>query len=307
MQRRDFIRGVGAVGLTLGLGALEAASFAAESEKKGRKILYFDLSTEWEHPPTVDEADGTSKAAKIVKKLGESLGYEVDCTKDGSVFDGDLSQYAAFVFMTCGDLDVKVPNRTPVSETGRANLFKAVRGGTGFLGIHCATDTWQCKGELFETQPIENRTEYIKMVGGDFITHGEMQEATLRFVEPIDVPTLRSFNAPEARVYDEWYCMKNFAPDMRVLVVQETKGMKNEGRNACYDRPPFPACWIRREGKGRVAYISPGHGNAEWETAFVQNLAKDMMNYVVGGLDLDETPNLKEVCPQAEVLRNPAK
>ena len=87
MNRRDFIR---TISLTLGAVGLESTSFNVENlgfaeDKPGRKILYFDLSTEWEHPPTVDEADGTSKAAKIVKKLGEAIGYDVDCT---AVMDG---------------------------------------------------------------------------------------------------------------------------------------------------------------------------------------------------------------------------
>ena len=79
MNRRDFIR---TISLTLGAVGLETTSFNVENlgfaeDKPGRKILYFDLSTEWEHPPTVDEADGTSKAAKIVKKLGEAIGYDM--------------------------------------------------------------------------------------------------------------------------------------------------------------------------------------------------------------------------------------
>jgi len=304
MRRRDFVR---LTSLCAGLTCLGAIPTFGLAEEKTKKILYFDLSTEWEHPPTVDEADGTSKAAKIVKKLGESIGYEVDCTKDGSVFDGDLSRYAAFVFFTCGDLDVKVENRTPVSEKGRAAIFKAVRSGTGFLGIHCATDTWQCKGELFENQPESERTDYIKMVGGDFITHGEMQEATMKLTAPVELPCLKAIGKSEFRAFDEWYCMKNFNPDMHVVMVQETAGMKNEGRNSCYDRPAFPSSWVRMEGKGRVAYMAPGHGNEEWDTEFVQTLAKEFMQFVVGQIDLDTTPNLKEVCPEAYVLKNPGK
>lgn len=307
MKRRDFIRltslALGAVGLETAGVAMNRSAFAAD-DKPGRKILYFDLSTEWEHPPTVDEKDGTSKAAKIVKKLGKEIGFDVDCTKDGSVFDGDLSQYAAFVFFTCGDLDVKVENKTPVSKAGMKNLFDAVRSGTGFLGIHCATDTWQCQGELFENQPEEERTEYIKMVGGDFITHGDMQEASLRFTEPIQVPALKAFGASEAKIFDEWYCMKNFSPDMHVIAVQETKGMRTDGRNECYDRPPFPSSWVRMEGKGRVAYIAPGHGNEQWDTEFVQKFVQDMMKFIVGKLDLDMTPNLEKECPDAYILKN---
>lgn len=298
MERRAFLKSAAILSAS---ATLSPRLFGAEDEKKG-KILYFDLSTEWEHPPTVDEADGTSFAAKIVKKLGESLGFEVDCTKDGSVFDGDLSRYAAFVFYTCGDLDVKVENRIPVSEKGRANFLAAIRDGAGFLGIHSAADTWQCKGELFENQPREERTDYIETLGGDFITHGDMQEATLLLTEPIDLPCLKALNAKETRQFDEWYCVKNLNPDMRVLLVQQTAGMRTDGRNSCYNRPPFPSTWIRKEGKGRVAYMSPGHDVPQWRTDFVQNLCKDLIAFVTGQIDLDTTPNLDKVCPNANVL-----
>ncbi|MDO4587741.1 MAG: ThuA domain-containing protein [Planctomycetia bacterium] len=299
MQRRDFIKGIG---ISTGLCLSGMTTWGWANEKKG-KILYFDLSTEWEHPPTVDEEDGTSKAAKIVQKLGKSIGYDVDVTKDGSIFERDLSQYAAFVFYTCGDLDVKVENRTPVSQKGLTNLLTAIRSGTGFLGIHSATDTWQCKGPLFENQPEDERTEYIKMIGGDFITHGEMQEATQSFTEPIQLPYLSSLKTKNLRVFDEWYCMKNFNKDMHVLIVQETKDMKNQDHNACYNRPSFPSTWVRMEQKGRVAYTAVGHDNERWETDYVQNIVKDLMSFVTGNLDLDMTPNMDQVCPQADVLQ----
>ena len=60
MKRRDFIRltslALGAVGLETAGVSMNRSAFAAD-DKPGRKILYFDLSTEWEHPPTVDEKD----------------------------------------------------------------------------------------------------------------------------------------------------------------------------------------------------------------------------------------------------------
>ena len=304
MERRDFLKTVGlSAGAVAGLGLPEVNSSAWSAEKKGRKLLYFDLSTEWEHPPTVDEADGTSFAAKIVRKLGQSLGFEVDCTKDGSVFDGDLSQYTAFIFYTCGDLDVKVKNRTPVSATGQKNLLDAIKNGTGFLGIHSATDTWQCKGPLWENQPESERTPYIKMIGGDFITHGEMQDATQKFVEPIELPSLKKLGKTSFRCFDEWYCVKNFNKDMHVLIVQETEGMKKSGRNGCYDRPAYPSTWIRKEGKGRVAYTAVGHDNPRWQTEYLQGIVTDLINFVTGNLDLDMTPNFDKVCPKGEILR----
>ena len=296
MRRRDFLMTAAAIS-----AAATAPGLVWGDEKKG-KILYFDLSTEWEHPPTVDEADGASYAGKIVKKLGEKLGFDVVVTKDGSVFDGDLSGYSAFVFYTCGDLDQAPDGKTGISKQGEQNLFAAIRGGIGFLGIHSATDTWQCKGELWQNQPEAERTEYIKMIGGDFITHGEIQKATLEITEPVELPCLKAMNAKTLSFTDEWYTMKNFNHDMHVLLVQRTEGMKNTDRNACYNRPAYPSTWVRKEGEGRVAYTAFGHGNEMWDQPLVQSVVSDLMTFVTGGLDLDLTPNFDQVCPEGDTL-----
>jgi len=298
MKRRDFLQTALFAATTVSV-----PSFVRSQGTTG-KILYFDLSTEWEHPPTVNEADGTSFSAKIIKQLGEKLDLDVDATKDGLVFDRDLSPYKAFVFYTCGDLGKAPAGKTGVSPTGLRNLLSTVRSGTGFLGIHSATDTWKTAGELLENQPVDKRTEYINMIGGQFITHGEIQEATLRITEPAALPSLKAIGAPTFRFTDEWYAMKNFNRDMHVLLVQETQGMKNNGRNACYDRPSYPSTWIRKEGKGRVAYTAFGHDNERWKSPLVQSIFSDLLSCVTGKIDLDLTPNLDNVCPLADRLRN---
>lgn len=300
MKRRDFFQTAMLVTL-----ALTVPSFVhSEETAKAGKILYFDLSTEWEHPPTVNEADGTSFSAKIVKQLGQKLGFDVEATKDGSVFDRDLSQYKAFVFYTCSDLGKAPAGKTGISLNGQKNFLSAIRSGTGFLGIHSATDTWKGTGELFENQPVDKRTEYINMIGGSFIAHGEIQEATLRITEPVELPSLKAIGATTFRFVDEWYSMKNFNHDMHVLLVQETQGMKKDGGNACYDRPSYPSTWIRKEGKGRVAYTAFGHDNESWKSPLAQAIFSDLLLFVTEKIDLDLTPNIDKVCPQADILRN---
>ncbi|MDO5554607.1 MAG: ThuA domain-containing protein [Planctomycetia bacterium] len=298
MKRRDFIELLGTCAVVC---AAPGMTWADAGEKRG-KILYFDLSTEWEHPPTVDEADGLSYAAKKIQAWAKPLGLDVVCSKDGSLFDGDLSQYAAFVFYTCGELDKAPEGKIGISEQGVKNLFAAIRGGTGLLGIHSATDTWQCQGELFENQPESERTEYIRMIGGDFITHGDQQETTLIPTQPVELPCLKKRAGAPIRHFEEWYCLKNLNPDMHVILVQETAGMNTDGHNACYKRPSYPSTWARMEGQGRVAYTSLGHGNEMWDKELVQDVITDLVAFVAGQIDLDLTPNLEKVCPGANVL-----
>ena len=75
------------------------------------------------------------------------------------------------------------------------------------------------------------------------------------------VRTLKSFDMQE-----EWYALKNFAPDLHVILAQETEGMKTDKGNAIYDRPSFPATWARLHGKGRVFYTSMGHREDVWDS-----------------------------------------
>ena len=65
---------------------------------------------------------------------------------------------------------------------------------------------------------------------------------------------------------EEWYVLDNFAKDMHVILMQETKGMQGD----VYRRPPYPATWARMHGKGRVFYTSMGHREDVWTNPIFQ-------------------------------------
>jgi hypothetical protein len=293
MKRRDFIA------LT-GLGAALAAlpGFSASADEPKTKVLYYDYSAGFIHPPTVDNDGKLGVCGSFLKEFGEKNGIEVVCTKDGSVFDGDLSQYAAIVFYTSGDLfnkNDRCPGQ-PLSKQGAKNLFEAIRSGVGFLGFHSATDTWCVRGpERFKDVPKEERNDYINMIGGEFIMHGSQQEATVKPIDP-ELPCLKDMERP-IRHHDEWYCNKHLAKDMHVFLMLQTEGMTGD----CYNRPDFPCVWARKEGKGVVAYSALGHGNNHWETPLVQGVAGDLLKLVTGKLQIDLTPNFETVCPDAAI------
>ena len=75
--------------------------------------------------------------------LGKKHGFEVNATKDGRVFDGDLSGYDAFFFYSTGNLFEAGNDKTPpMTPKGKEALLAAVRGGKGLLGSHCASDSF---------------------------------------------------------------------------------------------------------------------------------------------------------------------
>ncbi len=271
-------------------------------ETSPNKILFFSRSQGFEHSPIKNNEDGENVAGKTLQKIGQELGYEVVCTKDGRVFDGDLTQFKAFVFYTSGDLDKEGGDgQAPMSETGVKKMYEAIRNGVGLLGFHSATDTWR-HNSGYKIDPYYDMTDYIKVMGGEFITHGEQQEATIEVVDD-SLPSLKK-RKPSWRAYDEWYANKNFAPEMRVLATLQTAGMKNQERNQCYDRPAFPCIWQRFEKKGPVVYCAFGHNDVFWTNGENDDLLADLLKIVTGDVKISTDPNLTQACPGANMLQN---
>ena len=134
------------------------------------------------------------------------------------------------------------------------------------------------------------------MIGGEVILHGRQQDAVMTVVDskfPGAEGLGKSF-----KMMEEWYSLKNFADDLHVLLVNETEGMQDK----CYDRPPYPATWIRNHGKGRVFYTSMGHREDVWKRPEFQNLVIGGIKWAVGDAKADTTPNLREAAPKADVM-----
>lgn len=272
--------------------------FAAdEGKSKRKKILFFTKSSTFEHSVVKRQQGAPAYAERILSEFAKGAGFDIEATKDGSVFDGDLGSYDAFFFYTTGDLTVSgIDKQPPMTTNGKQKLLDAIAAGKGFIGSHCASDTYHSKGK-----PFANQTDldpYIAMIGGEFIRHGRQQVARMRTVD-------RKFAGIEKAgdgfdLNEEWYSLKNFAGDMHVILVQETKGMKD----ADYDRPPYPATWARKHHDGRVFYTSMGHREDVWTNPIFQSLVLGALRWTTGQVDADLTPNIKEVTPQASVLPN---
>jgi type 1 glutamine amidotransferase len=218
----------------------------------------------------------------------------VEPTKDGTVFDGDLDQYGAFVFYTTGDLTQAGRDGTPpMSARGKQRLLEAVAAGKGFVGSHCASDTFHSTRSADGT---EVKDPYIEMLGGEFISHGRQQDARMKVVDA-GFPGMQVAEAGFV-MHEEWYSLKNLAPDMHVLLVNETEGM--DGRD--YQRPPFPATWARMHGRGRVFYTSMGHREDVWTNPTFQSILIGGIKWALGEVNAEIPTNLNDVTPRANEL-----
>ena len=66
-----------------------------------------------------------------------------------------------------------------MSKEGKQAFLDAIHNGKGFVGFHCASDTFHSEGEKYENQPVDKRDPYINMLGGEFIMHAAQQDATM--------------------------------------------------------------------------------------------------------------------------------
>lgn len=70
-------------------------------------------------------------------------------------------------------------------------------------------------------------------------------------------------------------------------------------------RPPYPATWARKHGRGHVFYTSMGHWEEVWTGEIFQQIVMGGLAWAVGNVDADVAPNIGHVTPKAGQLRSP--
>lgn len=264
LDRRSFVRVAGAGVLTLPVAAGRARA------RTQRRLLVFTKSSGFVHSPVRSGPDGLCTVDRALITLGREHGFHVTATKDGSIFSSpDLPSFDAFFFVTTGDLtEPGNDGAPPMTAEGKQALLNAVAGGKGFVGVHNATDTFT-HPESAEVDP------YIAMVGGEFVTHGAPQRATVRVVDP-QFPGLP--DSPTLERMGEWYVFTKVAADLSPLLILETDGMAGEP----YRRDPYPIAWTRLHGSGRVAYNGFGHFDDEWSDGVFPSMLLGMIRWAFG-------------------------
>ncbi len=298
------------------------ASLVALSAAPTKKILFFSKCSNFEHSVVRERAGQPSWVQQVLSELGPKHGLEFTFSKDGSKFSAEyLAQFDAYFFYTSGDLlSPGKDGNPPMTAAGKQALLDAIAGGKGFIGTHSAADTFHTD-ETAETNTNQPRTwryqnrgdkadPYIRMIGGELIIHGTQQVGRVNVIDPKFPGFAKRVESFE--LLEEWYSMVNFAPDLHVLLLQDTKAMRDpfagtkdwppKGWDTPYQRPPYPSTWARMHGKGRVFYTSMGHREDNWLNPVFQEILVGGMAWAVRNVDADVTPNLAKVAPGASEL-----
>jgi type 1 glutamine amidotransferase len=308
INRRDLLSLAALTAAGFALGPI-AKSFAADEAKK--KILFFTRSAGFPHPVVTRKGDEKLAYAERVFSDFGGKEYEVTVSKDGSMFTPEkLAAFDAIAFYTTGDETKTGPDKTPpMPEGGKEALLDFVRGGKGFIGFHCASDTFHSPNYTSKAKEIgqqaqmirdkdakfeDVRDPYIKMLGGEFITHQSQQPATMHVVDPKfpGLDGVKDFGFTE-----EWYALGNFSDDLHVILVQDTDSMKAKGEKA-YQRAPYPATWAKPYGKGRVFYTNMGHREDVWTNPIFQQVTLAGLAFITGRTNPDITPNIQAATPE---------
>jgi type 1 glutamine amidotransferase len=288
VTRRQAMQAVAAMAAAFAAGTLPLG-WARAADGKKQKVLFFTKSAGFQHSVITRGKNGElGHAETILIELGTEHGFDVTATKDGSVFTPDkLKEFDVIAFYTTGDLTTPGADKsTPMPKEGKQALFDHIRSGKGFVGFHCASDTFHSQGN--------NVDPYIKMVGGEFKSHGAQQSSKISVAKGTKFPIkdLQPFEMTE-----EWYQLINFNPDMHVILVQETASMREESYKKLTN---YPMTWARKEGQGRVFYTSMGHREDVWTNPLFQSVLLGGLAWAAGNVQADVPSNFNEATPEAK-------
>jgi type 1 glutamine amidotransferase len=224
--------------------------------------------------------DSTSHGLAVIEQLGYQSGlWDTYIRTDTQLITKkkltgnakNLDYFDAILFFTTGELEM--------DDSQKADLLNFVRqDGKGFIGVHCATDT-------FYKWP-----EYGEMIGGYFDGHPWNTFNAPVIVEDPKFPGMQLF-PKNFMAYDEIYQPREFSREkVRVLMrLDETqldltrKGVKRADKD-------WAVTWLKEYGKGRVYYSTFGHTNESWDRHDVRQMWLEGIKWAMGMIPGDATP-----------------
>jgi uncharacterized protein len=286
LTRRDAMIAVAGAAAAFAAGSLPLG-WTRAADNKTRKVLFFTKSAGFQHSVVTRKGDELAHAEKILIEMGKKNGFDVTATKDGRIFTPEkLAEFDVIAFYTTLDLTQEGTDKSPpMPKNGKEVLFDFIRSGKGFVGFHCASDTFHSQGDKIDP--------YIRMLGGEFKTHGKQQKSKILVAKDTKFPIE---GMKEFEMLEEWYDLYNFNPDMHVIQVQDTKSMEEDSYKK---QENYPMTWARKEGKGRVFYTSMGHREDVWTNPLFQAVAMGGMAWAAGNVQADVPSNFREVTPGA--------
>jgi uncharacterized protein len=156
-------------------------------------------------------------------------GFNLDHTQDAADLNAaKLANYDALLVYCTGQ---------QLADEQWTALNHFVEKGGALIGIHNATDTWK------------NQPDYIRLIGGKFVTHPPQLLVQVEVVDP-NHPITQGLEPFE--IWEELYVMETDPANYHLLL--ETHS---------HDNRALPIAWCKEHGAGRVFYTALGHEPVE--------------------------------------------
>lgn len=237
------------------VGCLSVFWIVQSCDPKKPRVLVFAKNAAFHH-------ESIPAGLAALQKLGPESGFDVDTTKDASLFnEANLQRYAAVVFLcTTGDV---------LDYRQEAAFERYIQAGGGYVGVHSASDTeydWRWYGRL---------------VGAYFVSHPAEQEASY-VIKDRSHPSTSFFQDTIWRREYEIYNVRAIQPDLHVVISVDEKSYTGGTLGAVH-----PFSWYHEYDGGRAFYTAMGHRLEVYQD---ENFLKHLLGgiqYAIGDNKLD--------------------
>ncbi len=269
----------------LGMGALSLLPFrrGVHAKRSDPRMGFLGIGPESENH-RLDHVQ-----AKLVD-FGQRYGFETVAIDTQSLERESLDDYSGFFVYGAGLVSLATPV-AHLSDKAVKSLVRAVKKGAGLVALHCAASAVPSKGPRQRNQGIRN--DWVDVLGGEAMALGDRQPGRVRMADQ-SLPGMTQLRKG-FEVEDRWLAMKNFDPEMHVIMAQETEDMEG----GLYRRPSYPITWLRYHGKGRVFYTTMGYETAVWDTDAMRRCVVGGALWVLRDTEADVSANLMRVTPMA--------
>ena len=148
-----------------------------------------------------------------------------------------------------------------LSPTAKDKLLAFVRGGGGFVGLHCAADShpgWD---------------EYTTMLGGRFDSHPPFGDVSVQLTSDAHDHPVTAGLPDRWTLRDEFYHLKDLELGDATLLMTGISPQGGERR---------PVTWAKPYGHGRVVYTILGHGPDTMSDARYRQLVAQALLWAAG-------------------------
>lgn len=182
---------------------------------------------------------------EIMRNFLGKAGLEIEITEDrNKLLPQSIGNYDIFLDYTHGG---------KLTDEQAESVMKFVSEGKALVGIHSAAVDKQSP-------------KYTKLLGGEYAGHSDEAPSKVTVIDSVHPITS---GISDFEIVDEIYKLDYEPNSFQTLITSTVQGI------VC------PVCWIKEYGRGKVTFLSLGHGQQAFENSNFQELVIRMVRWAI--------------------------